>query len=110
MKKGDKIYFLDYNKEIHEDYIKEIIEVDGKLLITPEDWDWKAVSEDELLNVSNEYVRKDMALHAEKTINLSDARSWLECHLRDYYEADEWSSFNFEEAVRDFCDAMVNRN
>ena len=108
MKQGDKIYFYDSNKIIHEDYVKEIVEIDGQILITPEDWDWMSITEDVLLDDSIEYVRKDKALHAEKTINLSDARRWLEYHLRDYYESDSWSFYDDKKAVRDFCDAMVN--
>ncbi len=108
MKQGDKIYFFDSPGVIHEDYIKEIVEVDGEILITPSDWDWLTLTENELLDETNEYVRKDKALHTEKTINLSDAKRWLEYHLRDYYESDAWSFFDDEKAVRDFCDAMVN--
>jgi len=108
MNKGDKIYFRDPEGNIHDDYIKEIVEIDGQILITPADWDWMTITEDVLLDDSIEYVRKDKALHAEKTINLSDARRWLKYHLRDYYEADCWSSFDDERAVSDFCDAMVN--
>ena len=40
-------------------------------------------------------------------INLVDARNWLEYHLISYYEPDVWSSFNKEQAVLDFCKAMV---
>ena len=108
MNKGDKIYFRDSDGNIQYDYIKEIVEIDGQILITPEFRDYITLTEDELLDDSVEYVRKDNALHAEKTINLSDARRWLEYHLRDYYEADCWSDFNDKGAVRDFCDAMVN--
>ena len=108
MNKGDKIYFYDDNKRIHEDYVEEIVEIDGQILITPKNWDWMVLTEDNLLDDSVEYVRKDKALRAEKTISLSDARRWLEYHLKDYYEPDSWSFFDDEKAVRDFCDAMVN--
>ena len=40
-------------------------------------------------------------------INLVDARNWLEYHLMFYYESDVWSNFNKEQAVLDFCKAMV---
>ena len=108
MNKGDKIYFCDSDGNIQYDYIKEIVEIDGQILITPEFLDYITLTGDELLDDSVEYVRKDKALHAEKTINLSDAKRWLEYHLRDYYESDAWSFFDDEKAVRDFCDAMVN--
>ena len=39
MKQEDKIYFYDSDKNIHEDYIKEIVEIDKQIFITPEDWE-----------------------------------------------------------------------
>ena len=106
MKVGDKIYF-EYNKEFIIDRIQEIIEVDGKMLITSKYYDWLTLTEDDLLGESDERVKDDIAFNTEKMINLSDARSWLNYHLDFYYESDGWSYFNKERAVSDFCKAMV---
>ena len=106
MKVGDKIYF-ELNKEFVIDRIQEFIEVDGKILITPSYYDWLTLTEDDLLDESDERVKGDIAFNTEKMINLVDARNWLEYHLISYYEPDVWSSFNKEQAVLDFCKAMV---
>ena len=106
MKVGDKIYFV-YNGEFIIDRIQEIVEVEGKLLITPSYYDWLTLTEDDLLDESDERVKGDIAFNTEKMINLVDARNWLEYHLMSYYESDYWSSFNKEQAVLDFCKAMV---
>ena len=106
MKVGDKIYF-EYNKEFIIDKIQEIVEVDGKTLITPNYYDWLTLTEDDLLDESDERVKSDMAFNTEKMISLSEARNWLKYHLMSYYEADSWSFFNKEQAVIDFCKAMV---
>ena len=106
MKVGDKIYFV-YNGEFIIDRIQEIVEVDGKLLITPEYYDWVTLTENDLLDDSDERVKGDISVNTEKMIKLSDARNWLKYHLSSYYESDCWSSFNEEQAVIDFCTAMV---
>ena len=106
MKVGDKIYFV-YNGEFTIDRIQEIVEVDGKLLITPEYYDWLTLTENDLLDDSDERVKGDISVNTEKIIKLSDARNWLKYHLSSYYKSDCWSSFNKEQAVIDFCTAMV---
>ena len=105
MKTGDKIYFL-VNDKFKADRIKEIIEIDGNILITPEYFDWLTLTENDLLDETCENVRNDIALHSEKQIKLSDARQWLQEYANDYYEADEWSFFNQEQLIADFCKAM----
>ena len=106
MKVGDKIYFV-YNGEFIIDRIQEVVDVEGKLLITPSYYDWLTLTEDDLLDESDERVKGAIAFNSEKMINLVDARNWLEYHLNFYYEPDVWSSFNKEQAVIDFCKAMV---
>lgn len=106
LKVGDKIFFI-YDGKFQVDSVKEVILVDGKQLITPKYWDWIAISEEELLDETDDRVKDILCLSKDKYIKLSEARSWLQSHLLDYYESDEWSSFNNEEAIRDFCKAMI---
>ena len=106
MKNGDRIYFLDKDGEFRKDVVKEVVEVDGELLITPEYFDWIALSEDDLLDISDERVFRNEALLSDKMIKLSDAREWLKSHLLDYHDW-SWSSFDDEKAVADFCVAML---
>ena len=105
MKTGDKIYFL-VNDEFEVDRIKEIVEVDGNILITPKYFDWLTLTENDLLDETCEKVKNDVALHGEKQIKLSDARQWLQAYANNYYEADEWSDFHQEQLIVDFCKAM----
>ena len=106
IKVGEKIYFeIDGRLEI--DKIKEFVTVDGEFLITPSYYSWLTLSKNDLLDESDERVKEDKALHSEKMIKLSEAREWIKHHIRDYYEADEWSNFDDEQAIKDFCKAMV---
>ena len=105
MKTGDKIYFL-VNDEFEVDRIKEIIEVDGNILITPKYFDWLTLTENDLLDETCEKVKNDVALYSEKQIKLSDARQWLQTYANNYYEADEWSDFHKKQLIVDFCKAM----
>lgn len=106
MKVGDKIYFV-YNGEFIIDRIQEVVDVEGEFLITPSYYDWLTLTEEDLLDESDERVKGDIAFNSEKMINLKEARHWLEYHLMSYYEPDVWSYFNKEQAVIDFCKAMV---
>ena len=108
IKVGDTIFF-ERGGSLIIDIVKEIAEIDGKLLITTveeDDWYAPVLTEDDLLDENDERVKRYKALREDKMIKLSDARSWLQYHLRNYYEADEWSEFNDEQAIKDFCIAM----
>ena len=106
MKAGDLIFF-DYKGDFCVDKIKEIIEVDGQNLITPFYWDLITITNNELLDETDRRVKEYNSLRKDKTINLSDARNWLNNHAYQYYEPDEWSSFDSEQLVKDFCIAML---
>jgi len=106
-KVGDLIFF-EINGSFYIDRIKELVEIDGKILITPSDWDCLTLMEEDLLDENDIRVKEYNALHKDAFIKLSDARSWLQYHLIDYYESDEWSNFDDEQAVKDFCIAMLN--
>ena len=108
MKKGDLIFF-EYDGDLRIDRINEIIEVDGNLLITPDQWDWVTLTEDDLLDDTDIRVQEYYALNNDKVIKLSDARNWLEYHSRAYYEASEWSKFDDEQLLKDFCMAMFKK-
>ena len=106
-KVGDLIFF-DFHSSFQIDRIKELVEIDGETLINPSYWDNIVLTEKDLLDDNDIRVKEFNALHKDAVIKLSDARRWLQCHLTDYYESDEWSDFNDEQAVKDFCIAMLN--
>ena len=106
-KVGDLIFF-DFHGSFQIDKIKELVEIDGETLINPLYWDNLVLTEKDLLDDNDIRVKEYNALHNDAVIKLSDARRWLQYHLTDYYESDEWSDFNDEQAVKDFCIAMLN--
>lgn len=107
-KKGEKIFFNDYDGDLIVSRVKEVIYVDGKVLITPEDYDWRTLTETDLLDESDIRVKEYMSLYKDKTISLAGARQWLQTHITDYYEPSGWSNFNEEQAIKDFCLAMLD--
>jgi hypothetical protein len=74
---------------------------------TPEDYDWWAISEDELVPDTDERVRNINCLIEDKMVNLSEIRQWLSFHARNYYESDSWSSFDSEQMIIDLCKHML---
>lgn len=106
-KVGDLIFF-EFHGSFEVDRIKELVEIDGETLINPSYWDNLVLTEKDLLDDNDIRVKEYKALHNDAVIKLSDARRWLQHHLIDYYESDEWSDFNDEQAVKDFCIAMLN--
>lgn len=108
MKKGDIIFFESIS-EFRVDSVKEIVEIDGSFLIVPQEFDWLTLEEKELLDESDPRVKRWKAIHLSggTSISLKKAKDWLEYHLRDYYEPDEWSRFDEIAAVEDFCVAMT---
>ncbi len=105
-KVGDLIFF-DFHGSFQIDRIKELVEIDGETLINPSYWDNIVLTEKDLLDDNDIRVKEYNALHNDAVIKLSDARRWLQHHLIDYYESDEWSNFDDEQAVKDFCMAML---
>lgn len=111
LKVGDVIYYIMCD-EFTVDTIKEIVEVDGEVLITPETYPDYTFAEDILLDETDDRVRSHIAYNSDCTIKLSDARKWLKRHLADYYYDDDWggTSFDEERLVLDFCKGMYYNN
>lgn len=107
MKKGDIIFF-ESSDDFVVDSVKEIVEIHGSFLIVPQEHNWLTLEDKELLDDSDSRVKRWKVVHlcSNKSINLEKAKNWLKYNLRDYYEPDEWSSFDFDRAVEDFCVAM----
>ena len=106
MKIGDIICYQK-NGEFYVDRIADIEIIDGKPIYELADYNWWCVTEDELLDESDERVRDYMCLKKDKMIKLSDAREWLESYARTYYESDSWSLFKSDEMIKDLCKAML---
>ena len=106
LKIGDRIFY-EKNGEFYIDRIADIEIIDGKSLYELVNYDWWCVTEDELLDKSDERVRDYMCLIEDRMIKLSDVRRWLRYHARDYYESDSWSLFKDEDMVKNLCKAML---
>ena len=106
MKIGDRIFYQK-NGEFYIDRIADIEIIDGNSIYELVDNYWWCVTEDELLDESDERVRDYMCLRKDGIIKLSDVRRWLESHAREYYESDSWSSFESDEMIKDMCKAML---
>lgn len=106
MKIGDRIFYRKDGK-FYVDKIANIEIIDGKSIYEPVEHDWWCVTEDELLDESDEEVRNYMALVKDDMVKLSDVRDWLKFYARDYYESDCWSLFKSDEMIRDLCKDML---
>ena len=106
MKVGDRIFYQKDGK-FYVDKIANIEIIDGKSIYEPVEYNWWCVTEDELLDESDEEVRNYMALIKDDMVKLSDVRDWLKSYAWDYYESDTWSSFHDDEMIRDLCKAML---
>lgn len=106
MKIGDKIFYQK-NGEFYNDIIADIEIIDGNPIYELVDNDWWCVTEDELLDESDERVRDYMSLIKDGMIKLSSVRRWLESYARNYYEPDSWSLFKSDEMIKDLCKAML---
>ena len=106
MKVGDRIFYQK-DGDFYVDKIANIEIIDGKSIYEPDYRNWWCVTEDELLDESDEEVRNYMALVKDDMVKLSDVRDWLKSYAWDYYESDTWSSFHDEEMIRDLCKAML---
>ena len=106
MKIGDRIFY-EKNWEFYIDRIADIEIINGEFLYELVDNYWWCVTEDELLDESDERVRDYMCLIKDRMIKLSDVRRWLESHAMEYYESDYWSDFKTDEMIKDLCKAML---
>lgn len=117
LKVGDVIYYIMCD-EFTVDTIKEIVEVDGELLITPKTYPEYTLTEDNLLDETDDRVKGRIASNSDCLIKLSDARKWLSGHLTDYLQNDGWGDYygefwtflNDEKLVYDFCKEMYYNN
>ena len=105
MKIGDRIFYQK-NGEFYIDRIADIETIDGNSIYELVN-DWWCVTEDELLDESDERVLDYMCLRKDAMIKLSDVRRWLEYYARTYYKSDSWSLFKSEEMIKDLCKAML---
>ena len=106
MKIGDRIFYQK-NGIFYIDRIADIEIIDGYSIYELVDKNWWCVTEDELLDESDERVRDYMCLIKDEIIKLSDVRRWLESHAETYYESDAWSLFKSDEMIKDLCKAML---
>ena len=106
MKIGDKIFY-EKNGEFYIDRIADIEIINGKSIYELVDYDWWCVTEEELLDESDERVREYMCMTKDAMIKLSDVRNWLRYNALNYYESDGWSLFKDEDMVKDLCKAML---
>lgn len=109
IKEGDNIFF-EIDGCFEKDVAKEVVEVDGHILITPEYYDWLVLTEKDLLDDTDKRVQEEKALESKKLVSLDEVRSWLSYNAYNYYESDTWSSFDKDKMIRDLCVAMVYSN
>ena len=103
---GDRIFYQK-NGEFYVDKISDILSTKEGTLYELVDYDWWCVTEDELLDESDERVRDYMCLRKDRMVKLSDVRRWLESYAITYYESDSWSLFKSDEMIKDLCKAML---
>ena len=106
LEKGDRIFYQK-DGEFYVDRVADALSTDKGVLYELVDFDWWCVTENELLDESDERVRDYMCTLKDATIKLSDVRDWLRYHARDYYESDSWSLFKDEEMIKDLCKSML---
>jgi len=106
MKIGDRIFY-EKNGEFYIDRIADIEVINGKSLYELVDYDWWCVTEDELLDESDERVRDYVCMLKDGMVKLSAVRNWLLYNARKYYEPDSWSLFKDEDMIKDLCKAML---
>ena len=106
LKIGDRIFYQK-NGYFYIDTVSEVLSTDEGILYQPKDYNFWCVTEDEILDETDERVRDYMCLEKDAMVKLSDVRSWLRYHARNYYEADEWSNFKDEDMIKDLCKSML---
>lgn len=106
LEKGDKIFYQK-NGVFHTDEIADILFTNEGCLYELEDNNFWCVTDNELLDESDERVRNYMSMTKDMIVKLSDVRNWLMHHAENYYEPDEWSEFNVDSMIKDLCKAML---
>ena len=106
---GDRIYYQK-NNNFYVDRVTEVVIVDGSPLYSLMDYDWWCVTENELLDESDDRVRDYICLEKDGFVKLSAVRSWLHNYARNYYKPDEWSEFKDKEMIKDLCKDMLYNN
>ena len=109
LKRGDRIFYQN-DGELCDGRVVDVLSTDeGTLYEVQNDdyYNYLCVTEDEVLDESDERVRDILSLEKDTTVKLSDVRNWLKTHARDYYYSDSWSLFKSEEMIRDLCKIML---
>ena len=106
LKIGDRIFYLK-NGNFYIDIVSDVLSTEEGVLYQPKDYNFWCVTEDEILDETDVRVRDYMCLEKDAMVKLSDVRSWLRYHARDYYEPDEWSEFKDEDMIKDLCKSML---
>ena len=106
LKVGDKIFY-EKDGEFYQDIVTEVLTTDEGSLYSLKDYDWWVVTDNEILDESDKRVQRVLCKSKDKMVSLSEVRSWLRSHARNYYESDSWSSFKDEDMIDDLCITML---
>ena len=109
IEKGNRIFYQK-NGEFYVDIVADVLSTEEGSLYELVDYDWWCVTEDEILDESDERVRDYMCMSKDAMVRLSDVRDWLRYHALDYYEPYSWSSFKDEEMIKDLCKSMLYKS
>ena len=103
---GDRIFF-EKGGMFYIDRVADVLTTEEGTLYELVDNNWWVISDDYVLDESDERVRNVLCMSKNTMVKLSDVRHWLSYHARDYYEADAWSEFKSDEMIKDLCKAML---
>lgn len=106
LKKGNTIFYQK-NGEFYIDKVADVLTTEEGTLYELVNDDWWCVTDDEILDETDERVKDYMSLKKDGMVELSKIRDWLTYHARDYYESDSWSQFKDEDMIKDLCKAML---
>jgi len=106
LEKGNRIFYQK-DGEFYVDRVADVLSTDEGTLYELVDYNWWCVTEDEILDESDERVRDYVCMSKDAMVKLSDVRDWLRYHARNYYESDCWSLFKDEEMIKDLCKSML---
>lgn len=106
LKVGDKIFY-EKDGEFYQDIVTEVLSTDDGSLYSLKDYNWWVVTDNEILDENDKRVQRVLCKSKDKMVSLSEVRSWLQYHARNYYESDSWSLFKDEDMIDDLCIAML---
>lgn len=106
LKIGDRIFYQKKG-EFYIDRVADVLSTSNGTLYETVDNDFWCVTEDEILDETDERVKNYICLEKDEMVKLSDVRNWLIYHARNYYESDVCSEFKDEEMIKDLCKAML---